>query len=300
MKKGGYIIIVLVAVFLLSFLASKIIDSDTNVIQDQIVIIPIKGVISSSSSSGLFEETNVGIDSVLNELKKAKQDSSIKAVVLDINSPGGTVVASREIANAVKNLDKPVVAVINEVGASGAYWVASSADVIIANELSITGSIGVISSYLQFSDLMDKYGVKYEQLTAGQYKDLGSQFKDLKQDEKIILQSKLNKVHEIFLKEVTERRNITDIRKVSTGEFFLGIEAKELGLIDKFGNRDAAIEEAKKLANSNSPRIVEFKEKRSLFDLLGQVSAKSFYFLGKGIGSEIKLDTENNYKLEAI
>ena len=300
MKKGQYIVIVLVAIFLLSFLASKIIDSDNNVIQDQIVIIPIKGVITSSSSSGLFEQTNVGIDSVLNELKKAKQDSSIKAVVLDINSPGGTVVASRELAHAVRDLDKPVVAVINEVGASGAYWVASSADVIIADELSITGSIGVISSYLQFSDLMDQYGVQYEQLTAGEYKDLGSQFKDLRPDERSILQSKLDKVHEIFLKEVTESRNITDIRKVSTGEFFLGIEAKDLGLIDKFGNMDTGIEEAKRLASLSSPRIVEFKEKRSLFDLLGQVSAKSFYYMGKGIGSELKIQQDSNLNIEAI
>jgi len=291
-KRWQYIIGILLLIWILGFLVSKIIDTkDTKVLQDEILVIPIKGIISTSSSSLPFESSGANVDSILSQLKKAKESSTIKAVVLEINSPGGTVIASRELANAVKNLGKPSVAVIREVGASGAYWIASSADVIIADELSITGSIGVMGSYLQFSKIMQDYGITYERLVAGEYKDLGTPFKELEQDERNILQSKLNKIQDVFINEVKVNRNLTDIRRISTGEFFLGIEAKELGLIDKFGNREVAIEEAKKLAKLKSPRVVEFKEKRSLLDLLGKVSASNFYYLGRGIGSElIKLE----------
>ena len=299
MKRWQYIIGILLLIYLFGFIASKIIQSN-NIIQDQIVVIPINGIISSSSSSLPFESSSINLDYTLKVLKKAKEDNSLKAVVLEINSPGGTVVASRELAHAVKNLNKPSVAVIREVGASGAYWVASSANVIIADELSITGSIGVISSYLQFSELMKEYGITYEGLTAGKYKDLGTPFKELEKDERNILQNKLNKIQEIFIQEVKDNRKINNTERISTGEFFLGIEAKEIGLIDKFGDRETAIEEAKKLANLKSPRIVEFKEKRSLLDLLSKLSASNFYYLGKGIGSEIKINNENNLEIKAI
>ena len=299
-KKWYYVIGVILIIWLFTFLASRII-SDNQVVQDEILIIPIKGIISTSSSSLPFESSNANVDSILKELKKAKEDSSIKAVILDINSPGGTVVASKEIANAVKNLNKPSISVIREVGASGAYWVASSSDMIIADELSITGSVGVIGSYLQFSKLMQQYGVTYEELTGGEYKDLGSSFKELEQNERNILQGKIDMIHEFFINDVKENRKLTDTKRISTGEFFLGIEAKELGLIDKFGNRETAIEEAKKLADLKSPRIVEFEQKRSLLDLLGSVSATNFYYLGRGIGSELSLEMNNkNLEVNAI
>ena len=294
MKKWQYILGILLLIWVFGFIVSQIVEkTDNRVLQDEILIIPIKGVISTSDTSLPFESSNANVDSILSELKKAKQDNAIKAVVLEINSPGGTVVASRELANAVKSLGKPSVAVIREVGASGAYWIASSADMIIADELSITGSVGVIGSYLQFSKLMQDYGITYERLIAGEYKDLGTPFKDLEQDERNVLQLKLNKIQEIFVNEVKENRNLTDTRRISTGEFFLGIEAKELGLIDKFGNREVAIEEAKRLAKLKSPRIVEFKEKQSLLELLGKVSASNFYYLGRGIGSQLYINTKN-------
>lgn len=299
MKKWQYIIGILFLIWILGFITSKII-SNNNVIQDEIVVIPINGIISTSDSSFPFESSNADVDSILKALKKAKDDNSIKAVVLEINSPGGTVIASRELANAVKNLGKPNVAVIREVGASGAYWIASSSNKIIADELSITGSIGVISSYLQFSGLMEKYGITYERLTAGEYKDLGTPYKELTRDERNLLQVKLDKIQEIFINEVKKNRNITDAKRISTGEFFLGIEAKELGLIDKFGNRETAIEEAKKLANLKSPKIVEFKEKRSLFDLLGKLSASNFYYMGKGIGVELVKSESPSLEINAF
>jgi len=293
MKKGAYVILILLGLLLFSFLLSKVFTVKDKISPEQILIIPVYGIISTSSSGFPFEETGSSVSSILNELKKAKDDNKIKAVILDINSPGGTVVASKEIADAVKNLNKPVISVIREVGASGAYWIASSSDLIIADELSITGSIGVIGSYLQFSKLMQEYGVTYERLVGGDYKDLGTNFKELEKDERNILQNKIDIIHKFFVDEVKENRKLNDTKKISTGEFFLGIEAKDLGLIDKFGNKETAVEEAKKLANLKSPSIIEFKEKRTLLDLIQGVSSQNFYYFGKGIGNEIYSKSQN-------
>src|SRR3989344_139732 len=135
-------------------------------VSEKIVIIPITGPLSiSENDAGILEPRTATTENILDNIKKARSDSSVKAIIFEINSPGGTVVASKEIADAVKNLKKPNIALIREVGASGAYWVASASDKIVASPMSITGSIGVISSYSEFSKLFDKYGVTYQQLT---------------------------------------------------------------------------------------------------------------------------------------
>ena len=198
------------------------------------------------SSTGIFGgQTSEG---VLQDIKDAGKDSTVKGIILEINSPGGAVVASQEIADAVKSLNKTKYAVIREVGASGGYWIASATDKIIASPMSITGSIGVIGSYLEFSGLFEKYGIGYERLVSGDKKDIGTPYRDLTSEEKTLMENKLRIVHEYFIKQVAMNRHmeIEDVRKVATGEFYLGSEAKELGLIDEFGNKETAIELMKK------------------------------------------------------
>ena len=151
------IFVIVGILFLISFLLAKNFNSID--FSDKIVFISIKGTIVSSSSNGIFNEQQATSTGVISYLNKAKNDNTIKAVILEINSPGGEALASREIVEAVKGMNKPVVAWIRDVGASGAYWVASASDSIIADELSVTGSIGVLGSYLQFEGLMNKYGI---------------------------------------------------------------------------------------------------------------------------------------------
>ena len=294
MKRWRYIIGVLLLIFLISFLISKLIPNFENVQEDEILIIQIRGVISSQNSDVPFSSAEVNPDNIINSIKKADEQNNIKAVILEINSPGGTVLASKEIADAVKKLDKPKVALIRDVGASGAYWIASSADKIVADELSITGSIGVISSYLEFSELMEEYGVRYERLVSGEYKDAGSPYKELTSAERSLIQSKIDKIDQIFLSQVKENRNLTKTARIKTGEFFLGIEAKELGLIDYLGNKETAVEVAKKLSNIKEAKLVEFKEKKSIFDVLSRINAESFYYLGRGIGASLYFENKNN------
>jgi len=247
MKKWKYVLGIILFLALLSFLIVKLVSDLEPIQENEILVVKINGIISNSDGDNIFSSADTNSDSIISLLKKAKDSKNIKAVILEINSPGGTVVASKEIANAVKEFNKPKVALIRDVGASGAYWIASSADKIVADELSITGSIGVISSYLQFSDLFEKYGITYERLVSGKYKDAGSPYKELNDEERGLIQSKLNKIDQIFLDDVKINRNLEDTYRIETGEFFLGIEAKELGLVDYLGNKNTAFEIAKNL-----------------------------------------------------
>lgn len=301
MKRWQYTIGILIILFLVSFIIAKLTPSLKNIQEDEIAIIPIKGVISNTDSEMLFSSSETSPDKIIDIIKNTEKNKNIKAVIFEINSPGGTVLASKEIADAIKKLDKPKVALIRDIGTSGAYWVASSADKIVADELSITGSIGVISSYLEFSDLLNKYGITYERLVVGKYKDTGSPFKNLTQEERLLIQNKLNKIDEVFLNQIRLNRNLKDTKKIETGEFFLGIEAKEIGLIDYIGGRDTAIEIAKNLSNVKEARLIEFKEKKSIFDVLNKLNANAFYYLGQGIGSELYFENKNsNLQINAI
>ncbi|MDP6642041.1 MAG: signal peptide peptidase SppA [Candidatus Nanoarchaeia archaeon] len=287
MSKFWFFIIVILLLWLLSFLISNVFKVED--FGDKIAIIPIKGVITTDGFEDILRSGSASSTSIVKSIQKANSDSSVKGMILEINSPGGTVVASKEIANEIKKSNKPVVALIREVGASGAYWIASSSNKIIADPLSITGSIGVIGSYLEFSELMEEYGVGYERLVAGDLKDAGSPFRKLSEEEKSLLQSKLDIIHEVFIDEVAENRNLDKktVRKIANGFFYLGKEAKELGLVDELGDKELAINITKELANVEEVNIVRYEEKRRLSDILSKISAYSFYFIGRGIGKEL-------------
>lgn len=296
--------IILTTVFLLwvaSYFISLAFDDDSEIITNGIAIVPVKGIISPEDSNDIFRGSGMGSDTIINNLKKAEENNGVKAVILEVNSPGGTVVASREVASYVKSLSekKPVVAWIREIGASGAYWIASEADVIIADDMSITGSIGVLSSYLEFSDLFDKYGVKYERLVAGELKDVGSPYRELNDYERKLMQNKLKKIQDLFVKEVSENRKLNNnqINEIRQGFFYLGVEAKDLGLVDELGGREEAIEKAKELAGIEDGKIVEYKPKKSILELLEGFTNKAFFYMGKGMAIELP---DNKFEILAV
>ena len=289
MNKFFMAFLVIAAIWVISFGISKIIETENN-LENKIVILPIKGIIVSDDEiTGIFGEENTVSSDVLERLDSIEKDGSIKSVVLEINSPGGTVVASKEIAERIKKLNKPVVAWIREYGASGAYWIASSSDYIVADELSVTGSIGVIGSYLEFSRLFEKYGVGYERMVAGDYKDTGTQYKKLAKNERELLQKKLDLIHKRFKDDVSVNRNISSEKMddIANGIFYLGYEAYDLGLVDKLGNKEDAISKAKEIANIKEAKLVEIKEKKSFIELLSKIASKEFYYAGKGIGDAL-------------
>lgn len=247
----------------------------------------------------MFASPSTSSTDIIELLEKADANKNVKAIILEINSPGGTAVASKEIADKIKQIKnhKPVIAWIREVGASGAYWISSASTKIIADPLSITGSIGVISSYLEFSELMEEYGVSYEGLSSGKYKDIGSPYKKLTLEERNILQKKLDLIHNYFVNEVSLNRNISrsKIQDIANGIFYLGIEAKSLNLIDEFGSKDKAVEIAEQEANITSSTLITYEKKKTLLDILSQLSSSFSFYIGKGISSNMK---ENSFAIK--
>ncbi len=292
MKKWKFVIVLLIILWLAAVITSNYIkENNKPSFQDNnIALIPISGEITSSGDSNLpFGTSGTSSEILVDLIKKANDDGSIKGIILEINSPGGTVLASKEITDAVKESKKPVVAWIRELGASGAYWVASGSDYIIADPMSITGSIGVIGSYLQFEKLMEKYGITYEQLTTGKYKDTGSPFRELTTEERNLLQGKLNIIHDYFVSDVAANRKLSkeQVEKLANGIFYLGVEAKDLGLVDGLGGKKEAEEKIKELTGLKTINLVSYQRKKSFFESLVGLSAYNSYFVGKGIGEGI-------------
>ncbi|MBR9691927.1 signal peptide peptidase SppA [Candidatus Woesearchaeota archaeon] len=280
------LIIFVIISFLLSSLISMFIDFEP---AGNVALIPVKGIIRVDDVSSFGAET-ASSEVIIDQIRKAVQNPSIKAIVFDINSPGGSALASQEIANEIKRTNKTTVAVIRELGASGGYWIASAADYSIANEMSITGSIGVFSSYIEFAGLLERYNMTYQRLTGGKHKDLGDPFKPLALEEREILQKKIDKIHDIFIRSVAENRNMPEqkVRQLSTGEFYLGSEALESGLIDAVGGKETAKQYLKQKLNLTEIQFAEYKKEKTLIGLLTGVISPQSYLIGKGIGSELK------------
>ncbi len=281
------IIAVVAFVILLLLAFTRLIKTMDFVDEDNIIaIIPIEGTILSDGSGTQFGAKIVTSTKILDFLDKASKDEDVKGIILEINSPGGSALASKEVVDKVKSIDKPIVAWIREVGASGAYWVASASDKIVADELSVTGSIGVISSYLEFSGLLENYNITYEELVTGKYKGIQNPYKKLSGKEKNILLKKLEIIHKIFADDVSKNRN-KDLSSVANGLFYLGKEAKELGLIDELGGKETAINITKQLANLTKAETVRYEKSEGFFDLLQRFGASAFYSFGEGVSSSL-------------
>jgi len=258
-----------------------------------VAIIPIEGMITTTQETFM---PGIKSDTIVKLVEKAEKDSSIKAIILEINSPGGTPVATDEIASAIKETNKTTIAVIRETGASGAFWIATSADRIFANRMSVTGSIGVQASRLEFSGLLTDYNVTYRRLTAGRLKDAGSRFREMTGEEQQLFQNLLDKLHNEFIKAVAENRHLSEeqVRSLATGFVYLGSEAKELGLIDEFGGKKEALKYLEKTLNITA-EPVEYKERRTIFEKLSTVSAENFYQIGRGLGSVFTTRTQISF-----
>jgi len=276
-------------IILIIVLTLAIMFSDTEISTANVAVIPINGVILTQHQDSLLGLNGVSSMDVVKNIEKADKNPRIEAIMIEINSPGGTAVASDEIAQALEKTNKTKVAWIREIGTSGAYWVASECDVIVANRMSITGSIGVISSYLDFSGLLNDYNITYQRLVAGKHKDIGSPFKELTDDERNLLQTQLDIIHDIFIDEVAQNRGLSKskTREIATGAFYIGIQAKELDLVDILGDRNDAIAYIEKEIGAQV-RLVDYKRKAGLIDVLSGVFNQGAFKIGQGFAQEIR------------
>ncbi len=226
-------------------------------------VIEVSGPISAAGGGSWLFGGPRGSRAVMAQLRQAATDKAVKAVVVRINSPGGTVAASQAIYKEVSRLaeQKPVVASLADVAASGGYYIASAADVIVANPGTITGSIGVIMETLTFYELMEKVGLDDVTITSGQYKDTGSPFRPMRADERQLLEDMLQDVYEQFVTDVATARkmDIDVVKKLADGRIYTGSQAKEAGLVDQLGNfHDAVQLAAEKGGIEGKPALKEY------------------------------------------
>lgn len=293
MMKNFYKIVIVLGVFGLLLavalpLAYILINEDFNLLGDTIMIVPVKGVITlDECSAGLIASGACAQASVIKKLLEAADDDpQVKAVVLDINSGGGAIVASRELMRAVAKTEKPVVAWIGESGASGAYYVASAADKIVADRNSITGSIGVIAGFIHYYGLMDKLGINMTVITSGDNKDVGSPYRQMTDEEREDLQELVDTIHADFVADVAVNRNLSLIyvTELADGKIYLGSEALELGLIDYTGGADLAFEIAKDLAGiTGDVKKKEVTGTQSWKAIIDRLSVNIGYGIGRAL-----------------
>jgi len=274
--------------FILSVIISLFIEDDFDGMDGNVAVIGITGTILAEEDTNFIFEDVSSSDDIRRLIRKADRNDDIKAIVFKINSPGGSAVASEEIADEIKKTNKTTVAWIREIGTSGAYWIASASDHVIANRMSITGSIGVIASYLGFSGFISDHNVTYERLVSGNLKDMGSPFKEMTQEERVLFQKSLDKIHEYFVEEVAKNRNLKkrDVEKVATGQFFIGAEAKELGLVDELGGREEVIAYVKGKIGEDAD-FVSYETEKGFFESFGKIFNENSFYIGKGIGNSM-------------
>ena len=217
-----------------------------------LAVISLSGSVSSSSTTGFGASGGIS-PSKVNDLNQMAMDRGADAILYEINSGGGAVVASKEVKREIESVDLPTVCRFRDIGASGAYLFALGCDRIVADSSTLTGSIGVRSSYFEFSGTLDKLGIDYVNITAGERKDIGSQYRNITDEERKILQRKADRVHEEFIEIVRTERNMTEskLETATTGEPFLGDRAKELSLVDSIGGKSVAVDEAENLTGGN-------------------------------------------------
>jgi len=266
---GGAFFLFLVGIFALVYFSVRSQQKNTFTgFGDKIAIVDLEGVILTPKD-------------VVEQLRKYADDSSIKAIVLHVNSPGGGAAASEEIYREVLRIrdqkKKRIVASIETVGASGAYYVSSATNKIFADDASIVGSIGVIAQWVNYEELMKWAKLKDITIKAGEFKDVGSPTRDLTPPERAYLQGLIDDMHVQFIHSVANGRHMKDdeVRILANGKVWTGEQAVPLKLVDEIGDFRAAVEDtAKSVGIKGEPTLVRpEKERKSLLDLMfGDVS----------------------------
>jgi len=268
--------------------------------RDKILLIDISGIISSENrdSFGGMSRSPDHVARLKEELKRAQKDHSIKALVLRINSPGGTVTASdimyRELMDFKAQTNVPIVACLMDIAASGGYYIAVASDNIYAHPTTITGSIGVIALKFNAKGLLDKIGVVNETITSAALKDSMSPFRGMSEQERSIMQAVLDELHERFTGVVQAGRahlSASEIAALSDGRVFTAAQALEAGLVDGIGYLDSAIEAAEQLAGlePNTRVVMYHRPRRYKNNIYSQSSINLINLGGEGGGQSLPM-----------
>lgn len=259
MLRAGFVILVVFAAILVLGRGAAFFSRSVPLVGGaEIGVVRISGVIISSKKP-------------IRQIRELVRDPRIKALVIRINSPGGAVVPSQDIYEEVlkaRKKGKPVIASIGTVGASGAYYIASACDRIMASPGSLTGSIGVIMELAEFQDLLKKIGISSEVMKSGALKDAGSPFRPMTPEEKAYLQAILNEMHQQFIQDVAKGRHMSpaDLKPLADGRVFTGASAISNHLVDQLGDYQDALDTATKLAHISGPPVIRTFHEKGFLD----------------------------------
>lgn len=212
---------------------------------------------------------------IIDQLEQAKENDKVKAIVLHVDSPGGSVFASDEIARKIKEVDKPIITAMGSLAASGGYYVSAPTDEIWASPHTLTCSIGVISQFLNLEGFSEEYGITAVTVKSGKFKDTGNPFREFTEEDRALWQDLIDEAYADFVGVVAEGRQMSepDVRKVADGRICSGRQAQEMGLVDELGYLPDVIQRAAELGGleleeNEEPRIIEYTQDAGFLDLL--------------------------------
>lgn len=290
-----YVVTVLILLFIIFGSVYLIMGGkDLGISNNGVEVIYVQGVmITGSIPIGFDIATSEDITKSLND---AEDNEGVKAIVMRINSPGGSPAAAEEIVSAMKKMKKPIVVSMGDVAASAAYYISAPADKILANPDTMTGSIGVIWEFQNRSKFYEKDGTSFYIAKTGELKDFGGDWRGLSDDEKQYADQVIEEAFSRFVKEVATDRNLSlsKVKDLADGRIYTGAKAKELGLIDDFGSLDDAIEIAAKLGGIEGKPDVRYANRPSLSRLLfgsekTDVSQFTNYFFNSPFGQLLSI-----------
>ena len=233
-------------------------------VTERVAVIRVEGMIAGGRGQGGLWSDGGGTDMVIRQIQDAREDREVKAVVIRINSPGGSAPASQEVGEELKKLrasGKVVVASMGDIAASGGYWIAALCDKIYANPGTITGSIGIYIPYANWQELFKKIGIQGEKIKSGPHKDMLSPERPMTEKERLIIQSMVDDLYEQFVMVVAEGRKMDParVRELADGRIYTGRQARNLGLIDEMGSLEEAVKAAAQMAGmAGKPLIKEY------------------------------------------
>lgn len=294
------VLLLAVLSFVVSLLKGNNNDEKTVTVPDRVAVINISGTITSGADSkdNIFNQASgVTSGSIMKQIREAAADDSVKALVLRIDSGGGSATAAEEVGRELKRFKektkKPIVATMGNTGASAAYWIAAcSSDKVYANATTLTGSIGVYMPYMNTEELFKKIGITSSKIKSGPYKDIMSSDRPMTPEEQAILQNIVNEIYNEFVATVAAGRKMEEskVRTLADGRVYTGLQAKNLGLVDEIGDYYDALAAAGELAKIEAgedglPPVKE-KEKQQPWE----------FFLSAQIANMIKGEVINQLK----
>ncbi|MEP9852250.1 signal peptide peptidase SppA [Staphylococcus aureus] len=269
----------------------------------RIAHLTLTGEITEGTGGGMFGASGYNHEAFLKQLDNVKKDDSVKGMLLTVNTPGGGTYPSDEIYEKIKEIkqkDKEVYVHMGSMAASGGYYISAPADKIYAGPQSMTGSIGVIMSSVDYSGLQDKLGIKENVIKSGEHKDILSSSREMTNEERDILQSVLDDSFDRFVNIVKDGRDMSEskVRKLADGRIYSAQQAKSNGLIDEIGYEDETLKAMKKDMKLKDAQVFEYSEESNWFSSFGNTKANIAQL--KNEYKEIKSIIKNDTKTEPM